>query len=553
MTRDENSRPDNLFGLLERTVAAWPERPAFAVPSRLADGWRMGDGVWSYATFFQRVTELRDRLEAAGLPASLDSNRRVALLLGNQPEFYVHWLALNALGISIVPINPDYQREEIRYLFDTSGARLAIVLADHVASVEAAAALVDPAIQVVAHGAELKRLAPGETGAVAKTNDEAALLFTSGTTSRPKACILSNDYFLYWGERYGSEGGLISLRPGEERLLQPLPTFHINAIANAFMTMLTIGCCLIPLDRFHPRTWWDDAIDAGATCFHYLGVMPAMLMALPVAPTEKRHGMRYGMGGGIDPKQHAPFEERFGTVLCEGWAMTEIGATGLMADSHEPRSVGTRCIGKPRPHQEIRLVDESGQEIAGEGQGALQLRHAGADPRKGFFSGYLNNPDATAEAWQDDWFHTGDVVRRAADGKLHFVERKKNIIRRSGENIAPAEVELVLRRHPDVVNVAVVAIADPIREEEVAAFILPAEIVGVDEAALAEALFARCRDDLAYFKAPGLIVFVDSLPTTATQKVQRGELEALAKQIEHLPRQHDFRTRKKRTMASSSR
>lgn len=545
MTRDNSNLPENLFGLLERTAAAWPERPAFAVPSRLAGDWQIEGGLWSYAAFLQRVVDLRDRFSAAGLPASLGSNRRVALLLGNQPDFYVHWLALNALGISIVPINPDYQREEIRYLFETSGARLAIVLSAYQARVEAAAALVDEAIDVVAYGAALDGQPVDESARAASPDDEAALLFTSGTTSRPKACILSNDYFLYWGERYGSEGGLISLRPGAERLLQPLPTFHINAIANAFMTMLTIGCCLVPLDRFHPRSWWDDAIDTGATCFHYLGVMPAMLMALPEAPTEAQHGMRYGMGGGIDPKQHAPFEERFGTVLCEGWAMTEAGATGLIADSHEPRSVGTRCIGKPRPHQVMRLIDDSGRVVTGEGQGALQLRHAGEDPQKGFFGGYLNNPEATAEAWQDGWFHTGDVVRRGPGGKLHFLERKKNIIRRSGENIAPAEVELVLRRHAAVANVAVVAVADPIREEEVAAFILTKE-TAEDESTIAEALFTLCRDDLAYFKAPGLIVFVDSLPTTATQKIQRGELEAMAKQIEGLPRQHDFRARKKR-------
>lgn len=548
---EQEAPHQNLYDRLVTTAETHPDHPVFAVPERLAEVWQVDGGTWSYRTFLDRTNALKDGFATAGWASVDGSTSRVALLLGNQPDFYAHWMALNALGVSIVPINPDYQREEIRYLFEMSGARTGIVEPDRVDDVQEAAGLVDPDIQITGHRRSLPATDQGPAPEITSTcESEAALLFTSGTTSRPKACQLSNDYFLYWGIRYPALRGHISLRPGKERLLQPLPTFHINALANAFMAMMTIGGCMIPVDRFHPRSWWQDAAETGATCFHYLGVMPAMLMSLPPDLADRAHGMRFGMGGGIDPTQHAPFEERFGTVLCEGWAMTEGGATALMADAEEPRSVGQRCIGIPGPHQETRLVDEAGGVVEGAGRGELQLRHAGDNPKKGFFSGYLNDPEATAAAWEDGWFRTGDAIRRDEAGKLFFAERRKNIIRRSGENITPGEVESVLRRDPAVGNVAVTAIPDDIREEEVGAIVERRTGAASDEA-VAERLFDLCRQELAYFKSPGWIVFVEKLPVTATQKIGVGALRALFDEADPAAR-FDFRRQKKRPKQGSS-
>jgi acyl-coenzyme A synthetase/AMP-(fatty) acid ligase len=152
----------------------------------------------------------------------------------------------------------------------------------------------------------------------------------------------------------------------------------------------------------------------------------------------------------------------------------------------------------------------------------MVLRHSAATPRRGCFSGYLKDEAATEAGWRGGWFHTGDTVRRSPDGMLHFVDRKKNIIRRSGENIAAAEVEAILLTHPDVRQAAVMAVKDEVREEEVLACIvlnepLPPQAVQ----RVADALFAHCNERLAYFKAPGWMHFVDSLPTTGTQKIQK--------------------------------
>jgi acyl-CoA synthetase (AMP-forming)/AMP-acid ligase II len=173
------------------------------------------------------------------------------------------------------------------------------------------------------------------------------------------------------------------------------------------------------------------------------------------------------------------------------------------------------------------------------------VRHSADNPRYGFFSGYLKNEAATEESWRGGWFHTGDVVKQDASGMIFFVDRKKHIIRRAGENIAAAEIEAVLQAHDAVAQVAVVAAPDELREEEVLACIVTMPGIAGDMA-LAEALFEQCNARLAYFKAPGWVLFLDKLPTTGTQKVQKTQIFAPGED----PRQRagiiDLRAKKRR-------
>jgi crotonobetaine/carnitine-CoA ligase len=224
--------------------------------------------------------------------------------------------------------------------------------------------------------------------------------------------------------------------------------------------------------------------------------------------------------------------------------MTETGR--IFADCIEPRAIRTRAFGRPRDGFEARVVDEQDRDVAPETPGELVVRWGGAEgPRHGFFGGYLKNDEATEEAWRGGWFHTGDVVHRAADGMLVFVDRKKNIIRRSGENIAAAEVEATLQAHEDVAQVAVVAVPDEIREEEVMACVVP--MPGTTPGrALAERLCDFCLERLAYFKAPGWVLFVESLPTTGTQKVQKAQIFPRGEDPRRRPGAVDVRPRKKR-------
>jgi acyl-CoA synthetase (AMP-forming)/AMP-acid ligase II len=478
-----------VFSAFERTAAAHGGKPFLEMPA-----WQLR---LSYSQALDRVSDIERRYRARGY----GPGHRVALHLETRPEFLLHFLALNSLGISVLPLNPDYRSAELEYVLAHSEA----------SAVVTAQALEEPP-------------KPGKpVGA-----DECALLYTSGTTGKPKGCLLSNFYFLNVGQRYLDEGGLCAVRPGEDRLITPLPLFHMNALAVSTTAMILSAGCLIQLDRFHPRTWWRDVADSGATIVHYLGVMPAILLSLP---EDQKHRVRFGYGANANPRDHAAFEERFGFPLIEAWAMTETGGGALIAASREPRHVGTRCIGSPPAGLEISILET--QE--------LLVRHAGPDARRGFFSGYLKDDAATAHAWRDGWFHTGDAVRRGPDGALHFVDRLKNIIRRAGENIAALEVEAALAGHPAIGQVAVIAVPDAVRDEEVMACVVPLQKhLASRETALS--IQDWCLERLAYFKAPGHVAFVESLPTTATNKVQKAKLADFA-----FADCFDLRERKKRT------
>jgi acyl-coenzyme A synthetase/AMP-(fatty) acid ligase len=282
------------------------------------------------------------------------------------------------------------------------------------------------------------------------------------------------------------------------------------------------------------------------TGIHYLGVMPAILLSMPEDPLERQHRIEYGAGANVEPAHHAAFERRFGIPLIEGWAMTETGSGAAISADDEPRHLGTRCLGKVPDSVELRLVDDAGNDVPPGEPGEMLVRHAGPDKRLGFFSGYLKDHAATEAGWAGGWWHTGDVARLGADGSLHFVDRKKNVIRRSGENISAMEVEAVLQSHPAIGQVAVSAVMDEMRGEEVMACIVPAPgaATGPDGAA---AIVDWTMERLAYYKAPGWISFVDELPTTATQKVQRGELRALTSKLLDAPNTVDLRARKRRT------
>jgi acyl-CoA synthetase (AMP-forming)/AMP-acid ligase II len=209
--------------------------------------------------------------------------------------------------------------------------------------------------------------------------------------------------------------------------------------------------------------------------------------------------------------------------------MTETGAGAVVIASLEPRHVGTSCFGRLGSELEARIVADGGAEAGVDQPGELLVRHAGAAPRYGFFREYLKDAEATAETWDDGWFHTGDVVRRGPDGAFHFVDRKKNVIRRSGENISAVEVESVLMQHPSVKQIAVAPAPDPVRGDEVFACVV-SEAAPTDAAArnqIAADIVEWCLSRLAYYKAPGYVAFVSAVPLTSTQKIQRGALKEL--------------------------
>lgn len=538
---EQNAGPSTLAEAFAQARARAPDLPF------LAESAVCGGRQWS----FRQAGEEVDRLAELYAGLGWGAGHRVALAVGNHPRHFFHFLALNRLGASIVPLNPDHRGAEIRHALGLSKAELVV-------AVESRHRVVTEAVQ---GDARLDAIAIVRLDALARElpraprpracpqdlwQREAAILFTSGTSGAPKGCVLTNEYVLTAGAWYRDLGGALSLRHGQERLLNPLPVFHMNCGMTSIATMCLTDNCLVLPDRFHAQTWWEDCARSNATAIHYLGIMPPALSKQAIGPWEAAHQVRFGLGAGCDPILHPAVERRFGFPWVEVWGMTETGR--FLANQHEPRQTDTRAFGRQAPPIEVRVVDDQDRDLADGMAGELLVRCAGPAPRRGFFSGYLDDEEATRTAWRGDWFHTGDVVTRDARGMLYFVDRRKDMIRRSGENISAGEVEAVLAAHPAVARVAVLAVPDEMRDEEVLAVVVPVAGSGGD-VTMAGDLVRHCLDQLAYYKAPGWIVFRDALPVTSTNKLQKSGI--FAKGVDPRVDALDLRGLKKRPAATS--
>jgi acyl-CoA synthetase (AMP-forming)/AMP-acid ligase II len=508
------------FDAFTATAERRPDAPFLLAPASAnlpyaPDGFKI-----AYGAFRAEVDRLRAEYAAAGY----GRGARVALLLENRPVFFLHWLALNALGVSIVPINPDVRPDELSFQLELSEADLLVATPDRIrATREAAlgrARLIDTDGRIPSCQSEVAGQHPQFEG-------ECALLFTSGSTGKPKGCILSNRYFLQVADWYLTQGGVAALQPDREVNLTPLPMFHMNALGCSAVAMMVLGGAVVPLDRFHANRWWQCVAESGATVVHCLGVIPAILLQLPMTEVERQHRVRFAFAPGVDVRHRATFEERYRIPIVEAWAMTETGGAAATTTALEPAGFGARCVGRPSEGMEYRLVDDHGSDVALGKPGELLVRAKGDDPRAGFFGGYLKDREATEAAWEGGWFHTGDLVFADPGGLMYFFDRKKTIVRRSGENIGVLEVESALYMDTRIAGCAVTPVPDEIRGEEVFAFIVPNARVS-DSDALATSIVKACAERLAYHKVPGYVAIVDELPLSSTRKLARGEIKTMA-------------------------
>jgi crotonobetaine/carnitine-CoA ligase len=463
---------------------------------------------WTWREFDADVNRAARLLLARGLGPGDKFN----LHLGNCPEFLLFWMAAAKTGTVMVPTNPVSTADEMEYILGHSEARLAITEPQYAAPVHAAAGRCSALGGVL----EARPLAPLLGGlpstppdtAVAAL-DEISMQYTSGTTSKPKGVLLTHANYLYGGEVMSK-----AMRVGPaDRHLIVLPLFHAGAQVHAFLPMLLAGGSIALMERFSATRFVEQAIRHEATLAALFAAPIRMLLAQPRAPRDGQTRLRaVSYAQNVTPQQFEEWHERFRAPLMQIWGMTETMSLPLMQPLDLPRK--PLSMGMPVLGYECKVVDPGGKEVPPGTVGELVVSGV---PGVTLMKGYFKNEAATAETLRDGWLHSGDQAYMDDDGCFFFVDRKKDMIKRAGENVSASEVEETLKQHPAVFDAAVVAIPDPIRDQAIKAYV----IVKGGAAATADQLIAWCRERLSLFKVPEVVEFRDVFPRTSVGKIQK--------------------------------
>ena len=467
-----------------------------------------GDGT----TFtFSQTSDLVARMRGVVSELGVVPGERVSLMLKNSLFFPLAWLGVVSSGAVAVPVNSRLGPDDAHYILEHSGST--VVICDEATSSVARAAAGKARVIEVGTGEHRPDLLTGAEPLPARLGTTRALAnvqYTSGTTGFPKGCLLTHGYWQWMGA-VASE--LMALGP-EERLLTAQPFSYIDPQWNV-VAALQSGTHLVILDGFHPSTFMRDVAAWKVTTFYCLGVMPTLLLKQPPGPSDRDHTLRQVASSGIPPGLHADIESRWGVPWFEAFGMTETGINIAVLPDDRKRLVGTGAIGTALDHCEASVVDEEGHDVPVGEQGELRLRGLG------FMEGYLADAAATSSFFRNGWANTGDLVRMDQDGVVYFEGRRKEMIRRGGENIAQVEVEFAIRAHPDVLDCAVAPVPDDDLGGEGKAYVVPRPGTKVDPAELRDFLAAK----LATFKVPRYYELREDLPRTPSERVVKSELE----------------------------
>jgi crotonobetaine/carnitine-CoA ligase len=454
---------------------------------------------------------------ASGLQPILRPGDCVVLAVGNRAEFLIAYFAILATRATAVTLSPDVGLSEAGFVLEDLDIRLVIAEEPAAKVFEQASAGTVPIMKVGPLATEpngLRQFSGQDKTDLADVDadllDVTAISYSSGTTGLPKAMAFNHEEVLRYAD--------IMLRtfpfgPGD-RVLCPVK-FHYGDPLWLLLASFLYGNPLIMMRKFSVSRLWAVAREFEATRLMSIGAIPSLLLSAEPTPDERNHSVSWVLAVAVPKSEHAELVSRFGCQWLEYYGSSEGGAAIGMPAAHAEDFLGTGALGIPFPEVDTRLVDPHGQELHGATSGELEVKSPYLP-----FSGYLGNPQATAEVMRGDWLRTGDLMRRDALGVYYFEGRRKELIRRGGENIAPAEIESTLRLHPAVVDAAVVPVPDRLRDEEVKAYV---HVQGdVTPAELAE----HCARLLAPFKVPRYIeVRTEDFPRTPSQRIPKNELK----------------------------
>lgn len=483
--------------------------------------WTGDDSSHTYAEVNERV----DRAARLWYDLGVRRGDRVAFMLDNSPEFLYAWLGLAKIGAILVAVNTGFRAAEISYLVRDSEARMALVGPQYLAEfsdaeTQAPALAKTFTVGEAPHHQDFSELLAQAEASVPDVNveedDIISLIYTSGTTGNPKGVMQTQANFVLTGQAYPQ---WMRMTKGQ-RIYACLPLFHINS--QAYSTMGAVGAegALVLSPRFSARRFWPEVRRHGVNVFNFIGAMTVILSKKEHEPEDLDNAVHTAYGVPSLPIDVAiEIEKRFGLRVVSGFGMSET-TFGLLEPFEGERRPGT--MGIPRhhpdpsvPRTEAAIVDETGAPVPDGTHGELVLRNAA------MMKGYFNDPERTAEVLTDDgWLFTGDSAWRDTDGYFYFLDRKKDIVRRRGENVSSLEVEKVIDEHPGVLESAIVGITSDLTDEDIVVFVVRNGDSGIE----ATDVIGWCEQRLAPFKVPRYVSFVDQLPKTPTSKIEKHRL-----------------------------
>lgn len=500
-----------LHGAFESRLKRDPARPFMTFTRR----------TWSWAEF----GEAAEQAACLFLARGVKRGDRVGVVSRNHAGHVLALFGLARIGAIMVPINPDYGVAEAKYVLHHAEVCGVIAAEDTIETARQACEglstapwfmLLDgsrpdaPGFLEEVRQAGKRPLPAGITG-----DDTCLIIYTSGTTGFPKGAMHGQRSFVLCGEAFVQR---VYLQP-EDRVMIVLPLFHVNALFYSLAGVLAAGCSAAVVPRFSASTFWDTAVETGATEVNIIEAVGTILKNRPRSEYRPEHRIRK-LYGARQPVMET-FRNEFNIPhLIGGFGMTEI--PGVACSPFEgPQKPGTmgpvgRHPDPARPWAECRVVDDEGRDVPPNEVGELIVKTPIV------MQGYFRDPEQTRAAFRDGWFLTGDLVRRDEEGWFTFVARKRDIIRRRGENISGPELDRVIGSHPAVHEAAAIAVPSELGEDE----ILVAVLLKPGQACTAQAIADWTRQHLAPQKVPRYVVFVDDLPHTPTHKVQKAQLRA---------------------------
>ena len=485
---------------------------------------------FTYGEFQREV----NRVAHSFLRLGAERGDKIALLLPNCPEFLFVVFAVAEIGTLFVPINTAFTAEEVGYVLEHSESSFLITTPAFLPLVAAIRERCPHLRRIITLAGDGDREpdclswdefvfgASSETPEVAvRPGEIVSVTYTSGTTDRPKGVMLTQYAYLFAPQKRAEALGWSD----KDRTIVVLPLFHVNALCHTAIAMISVGGSILLRERFSASRFWDEVREYGVTTSSLMRTIPQILINLPERPDDGKNPLRLVVAL-LSPELHHRFEERFNLTVVPTYSLTEdiLSVVGPLDKAR--RKLGSCGLPVAPTVHKLRILSESGEECA-PGQLGEIVKQSPA-----VMKGYYKNPQATAEVLKGGWLYTGDLGYLDEEGFLYFVDRKKDMVKRGDENISSEEVERVLNSHPLIAESAVIGVPDPIRQEEMKAYIV-LKPPATPESLPPQEIWDFCKKHLAQFKIPRYLEYRNELPKTPSSKIQKSLLREAARTPTH--------------------